>query len=210
MRKKQLFFLEIYQFAQKQQKTRRRREFFLGVGAMTRRPGAMTNLGFWRELWQTGAMTILGANATLVISQGDFPRKSVDSKPSLELCCYSTFSIKWEFDKMGVFGQNRLLFFHGKMGGSVIWNWLAEKVQNSPQKHRKRWSLRFFREILCSRENGDSIKWELLAKIHVCLEKMGTHFTKNILYRRFANLVFPQVSRMQIEENKVHFCSWTF
>ena len=83
---------------------------------------------------------------------------------------------------MGVFGQNRLLFFHGKMGDSVKWNWLAEKVQNSPQKHRKWRSLRFFREILCSRENGDSIKWELLAKIHVCLEKMGTHFTKNILY----------------------------
>ena len=29
---------------------------------------------------------------------------------------YSTFSIKWGFDKMGTFGQNRLLFFHGKMG----------------------------------------------------------------------------------------------
>ena len=32
MGKKTTFFLEIYQFAQKQQKTRRRREFFLGVG----------------------------------------------------------------------------------------------------------------------------------------------------------------------------------
>ena len=82
---------------------------------------------------------------------------------------------------MGVFGQNRLLFFHGKMGGSVKRNWLAEKVQNSPQKHRKRRSLRFFREILCSGENGNSIKWELLVKIHVCFSKMGSHFIENAL-----------------------------
>ena len=95
---------------------------------------------------------------------------------------YSIFSIKWEFGKMGVLGQNRLLFFHGKTGDSVKWHWLAERVQNSPQKHRKWRPLRFFREFLCSRENGSSVKWELLVKIHVCFSKMGAHFIKNVLY----------------------------
>ena len=36
--------------------------------------------------------------------------------PGIVSSPYSTFSIKWEFDKMGISAKNPLLFIRGKMG----------------------------------------------------------------------------------------------